>query len=654
MNGNNCVPVCEIIAAQEAETAILSKNKGSGPSISQELFRAYPSAFTVSYVERASHHRWRTSDVTFRCPSAATCHQWVQTIREHLESERHSRLLGSASSRCLAAGQPMRLLVYINPYGGKQQGKRIYEQRVAPLFARASISTHSPVEESTYDQFVPTVTQFAEQARDELASSADLEKYDGVVCVGGDGMFSEVIHGLIARTQRDAGLDQNCAEGKLAPCRLRVGIIPAVRIRCTQRVWPGPALRRPSSSSYVPAQGASFSIGEGQACVTNRFRHGFASVSYNKAGNTADGTERTEKPKAAFRVGEPRDSPKLTCRSYAIRSFVRLHTGVTFSLERFAGDSQPMDVCSVHRNDKLLRYSASLLGYGFYGDVLADSETKRWMGPARYSFSEPPLLPDTWRKPAKLRRDSDPANPPFSIWPRCRLCRHDGQLASEDRQVCRTDEDIAEKEHQDKWQVVHGKFRAINAATMSCACPRSPEGLSPAAHLADGTTDLILVHRCSRLGFLCHLLCHTNRKDQFDMDFVEVHRVRSFRFTPKHGVSRPEPEKKHNSKKVLQQMCRDHPACSVPFNSSWSCDGEILHHAAIEVRGGSVAWSPDPRPPAVLDDNGLSSMPSDGTDEAGETQMEDGTGLQKGPKHRATLAAQAHEKAEDTSPSSPS
>lgn len=53
----------------------------------------------------------------------------------------------------------------------------------------------------------------------------------------------------------------------------------------------------------------------------------------------------------------------------------------------FAGDSQPMDICSVHNEDRFLRYSVSLLGYGFYGDVLTDSERKRWMGPARYDIS---------------------------------------------------------------------------------------------------------------------------------------------------------------------------------------------------------------------------------------------------------------------------
>lgn len=46
-----------------------------------------------------------------------------------------------------------------------------------------------------------------------------------------------------------------------------------------------------------------------------------------------------------------------------------------------------MDVSAVHHNSTLLRYSVSLLGYGFYGDIIRDSEKKRWMGLARYDFS---------------------------------------------------------------------------------------------------------------------------------------------------------------------------------------------------------------------------------------------------------------------------
>lgn len=60
-----------------------------------------------------------------------------------------------------------------------------------------------------------------------------------------------------------------------------------------------------------------------------------------------------------------------------------------------AGDSQPMDVSSVHRGgDTLLGYSASLLGYGFYGDVLTESERNRRLGPARYDLAGTPRYLD--------------------------------------------------------------------------------------------------------------------------------------------------------------------------------------------------------------------------------------------------------------------
>lgn len=74
-----------------------------------------------------------------------------------------------------------------------------------------------------------------------------------------------------------------------------------------------------------------------------------------------------------------------------------------------------------------------------------------------------------------------------------------------------------------EWRTIRGKFLAINVASMCCACPRSPKGLSPAAHLADGTADLILVRKCSRFDFLRHLLRHTSKDDQVGhvwMDFI--------------------------------------------------------------------------------------------------------------------------------------
>lgn len=50
-----------------------------------------------------------------------------------------------------------------------------------------------------------------------------------------------------------------------------------------------------------------------------------------------------------------------------------------------------MDVCASYHDGQLMRYSVSLTGYGFFGDVLRESESMRLMGPMRYD-----LAGETW------------------------------------------------------------------------------------------------------------------------------------------------------------------------------------------------------------------------------------------------------------------
>ncbi|XP_065482774.1 ceramide kinase isoform X3 [Caloenas nicobarica] len=407
-SGNCFVPTSEIIAVEETELNKKQRNIGKWRKM------AKPHAFTVYYVKKARNHHWRCSDVTFWCADEHLCNQWIQALKELLETQK---------------SRPKQLLVYINPYGGKRQGKRIYEQKVAPLFSLASISTDV------------VITEHANHAKDNLFE-VNINKYDGVVCVGGDGMFSEVMHGLIGRMQKDSGIDQNNPKAPLVQCNIRIGIIPAGSTDC---------------------------------------------ICYSTVG-----------------ISDP----------------------VTSALHIIVGDCQPLDVSSVHHNNTFLKYSVSLLGYGFYGDILKDSEKKRWMGPMRYDYSE----------------------------------------------------------DEEGWKVIKGKFLAINAVNMSCACPRSPKGLSPAAHLADGSADLILVRKCSRFDFLRYLVRHTNQDDQFDFSFVDVYRVKSFQFTSKLSDDN-ESSVTDIGKKRFGQFCRDHPACccNIP-NSTWNCDGETLDSSAIEVR----------------------------------------------------------------------
>ena len=53
----------------------------------------------------------------------------------------------------------------------------------------------------------------------------------------------------------------------------------------------------------------------------------------------------------------------------------------------FKGDRQPLDVCCVRRKNEVLRYSVVMAAYGFFGDVMQDSEKLRWMGPKRYDVA---------------------------------------------------------------------------------------------------------------------------------------------------------------------------------------------------------------------------------------------------------------------------
>ncbi|KAF0036312.1 hypothetical protein F2P81_011624 [Scophthalmus maximus] len=396
------VPVAEVLAVEEGRVEILPK----------KLVEDKDKDFTVFYVKRSSSRGssgllWRLGRTQFRCPSRVLRDQWTKHLRAAVKT--HSPL------------RPHKLLVFINPFGGKRKGRKIYHSVVAPLFELVGISSHV------------IVTERANQARDHLLKK-DLTGFDGVVCVGGDGMFGEILH----------------------------------------------------------------------------------------------------------------------------------------------GDSQPLDVCSVHHASALVRYSVSLVGYGFYGDVLAESEKHRWMGPLRYDYSGAVVYLSN--RSYKGIVQYLPADRPLS--------------SPRDKTRC-----------------------------LSGCCPKSPQGLSPSAHLADGTGDLILVWDTNPLGFLKFLYRHTSTQDQFDLPFVEVHRVKAVRFSLASGeeedayeelagqgsvgmdeedrgyvetVSRSSSQQQLAAIGTRRQMTKELKTpspflcglcCSKsPPVSVWNCDGEILPFTEIVCR----------------------------------------------------------------------
>nr|CDS16261.1 ceramide kinase [Echinococcus granulosus] len=117
--------------------------------------------------------------------------------------------------------RPRSLLVFINPYGGKKLAELIFYSTVRPIFNLAGIRTKVIV--TTHQGHC-----------ENFMLMEDLHSYDGVVAVGGDGLFSELLQGLLYRTRTDAKLplykQHKPFTSEVTP-QLRIGLIPADKLR---------------------------------------------------------------------------------------------------------------------------------------------------------------------------------------------------------------------------------------------------------------------------------------------------------------------------------------------------------------------------------------------------------------------------------------
>lgn len=90
----------------------------------------------------------------------------------------------------------------------------VHEKKILPIFHLAGIRV-----ETIY-------TERANHARDYILNE-DLDRYDGLISVGGDGMFAELCHGLLSRACAESNLNIEDPKVNLVQPKMRIGIIPA-------------------------------------------------------------------------------------------------------------------------------------------------------------------------------------------------------------------------------------------------------------------------------------------------------------------------------------------------------------------------------------------------------------------------------------------
>ncbi|KAG4977928.1 hypothetical protein GLYMA_13G246000v4 [Glycine max] len=103
---------------------------------------------------------------------------------------------------CQKLGRPKSLLVFVNPFGGKQSAKKIFAEQVKSLLEDAQIQI--TVQETKHELHAK-----------EVARSLDITKYHGIVCVSGDGILVEVVNGLLQREDWDTAI------------KMPLGVVPA-------------------------------------------------------------------------------------------------------------------------------------------------------------------------------------------------------------------------------------------------------------------------------------------------------------------------------------------------------------------------------------------------------------------------------------------
>lgn len=384
----------------------------------------------------------------------------------------------------LALSRPRKLLLFVNPYGGKKNALKLYEKYARPIFQLANIDVSV------------IITQRPNQIFD-LVLQQQLDHFDGIVVAGGDGSFSELFNGLIYRDI----LNQHSNE----PSKVDINNIP-----------------KPSKPLGVIPAGSTDTIAY---CL-----HGTTDIK--------------------------------TCIIHIV-----------------LGQTTGLDLSSVSNDKGIIKFYASIMSYGYLGDLLYESENFRWLGPKRYDYCgfKKILRNRGYDVELSILQDPEARSVTVSdVITSCDASASDMTKCYEKCAIC--SENVPELKIADgneKYKQISGKFFMVNGTNISCACKRSPSGFSPFAHLGDGYVNVIVVRHGSLWQNLKLLLTLSSIDgDVTKLPFVEIYRTKKFYI------------KALNSTSDRNLADSTQPISPTPNENSsvWNCDGEILKEIDVTVR----------------------------------------------------------------------
>lgn len=266
--------------------------------------------------------------------------------------------------------RPKRLLIFLNPFGGKGKALRLYKRRVKRLLELADIERKL------------IITKYANHARETIEDPLfNVEYYDGIISVGGDGMFAELMNGLLFRYNRS----------KILTAELK-------KLECAS-----------TTTTDDSDTGGSSKVNR----VISDWR------------------------KQLGGIGQPFLTPPIPLGMIGAGStdansfgFYGTNDVTTSTLNILLGNQIQIDICSVHsyETDRMLKFVSTFIAYGYFGDIIRESERLRWLGPSRYEVTALNILlrMRTYKGLVRLLvSDTDGTPHDSDIWchNNCHLCQ---------------------------------------------------------------------------------------------------------------------------------------------------------------------------------------------------------------------------------------
>ncbi|KAK3581636.1 hypothetical protein CHS0354_011135 [Potamilus streckersoni] len=153
--------------------------------------------FAVHVMEHKSRSCMRERMVLFEHPSDALCLRYVRKIEKYISE---------------IPGRPKSVKLFLQHYAGAAHGRSLLKNKVLPLFNLADINVdHCEVQH----------TEFIKQEMIHI----NIDDYDVIIAMGGDGTVNQVADGLLTQSQKDKDIE---LKPGFSPTKAKVplGIIP--------------------------------------------------------------------------------------------------------------------------------------------------------------------------------------------------------------------------------------------------------------------------------------------------------------------------------------------------------------------------------------------------------------------------------------------